>query len=82
MGIDYINMLRASIDSGSSLDASLRVLRNQSASIIECIKAVREVRNVSLEESKRLVLKSPAFAGHLECPESIIEQIGKLLDNK
>lgn len=81
--IDYEQMLRASLESGSSLDASLMVLRNQNASMIQCIKAVREVRGMDLAESKRLVLFSPAFRDQLERQNSLIEQIeSELPDEK
>ena len=73
--IDYSAMLIASLNSGSSLDSSLKVLRNQNASAIQCIKAVREVRNVDLAESKRIVLNSPAFSDHVEWQDSLVAQI-------
>ena len=73
--IDYSAMLRESLKLGSSLDASLKVLRNQNASAIQCIKAVREVRNTDLADSKRIVLNSPAFSDQLEWHDSLIEQI-------
>lgn len=64
--IDYSEMLKASLKSGSPLDASLKVLRHQNASKIQCIEAVREVCNIDLAESKRVVLNSPAFADQLD----------------
>ena len=73
--IDFSEMLRESLSSGSSLDATLKVLRNQNASLIQCIKAVKEVRKTDLEESKRLVLNSPAFSDQLQWQDSLTEQL-------
>lgn len=73
--IDYSAMLSESLKSGSSLDASLKVMRNQNASLIQCIKAVREVQNIDLAESKRIAMNSPAFSDQLASFESLIEQI-------
>jgi hypothetical protein len=64
--IDYAQMLRKLLNAGSPLNASLQVLRNQNASLMQCIKAVYEVRGVTVLEAKRVVLLSPAFADKLE----------------
>jgi hypothetical protein len=60
--IDYTQMLRESLESGSSLNASLVVLKHQNASASECIEAVQLVRGMDLKESTQVVMTSPAFA--------------------
>ena len=55
-------MLRESLNGGSSMEASLKVLKNQNASAIQCIEAVRDVRDLDLLEAKRLVVNSSAFS--------------------
>ncbi len=44
------------------MEASLKVLKNQNASAIQCIEAVRDVRDLDLLEAKRLVVNSSAFS--------------------
>ena len=60
--VDYTQMLRESLNGGSSMEASLKVLKNQNASAIQCIEAVRDVRDLDLLEAKRLVVNSSAFS--------------------
>ncbi len=59
--IDYVQMLRDLLSTGSPLDSALLVLRNQDASLQQCIEAVSEVRGLSPIESKRVVLQSSAY---------------------
>lgn len=81
--IDFSAMLRGFLNSGGSLDTSLKVLRNPNASAIQCTGAVSEVRNIDLAESKRVVLNSPTFSQQLECLDSMIDQIeSDLTDEK
>ena len=79
---DYTKMLRDSLSAGSTLDASLMVLRNQNASLIQCIKAVREVRGIDASSSKRIVLESPVFADHTEWRNQLLEQIESELNEE
>ncbi|MEM9411084.1 MAG: hypothetical protein AAGA30_08220 [Planctomycetota bacterium] len=80
---DYTEMLRASLNSGSSLEASLKVLRNQNATAIQCIKAICEVKSTDLAESKKIVLSSSAFSDQLRCDDSLTAQIeSELQDEK
>jgi hypothetical protein len=63
---DFAEVLRASLRTGSSLDASLKVLKNQNASVAECIEAVQQVRGTSIIEAQELVRHSSAFAVETE----------------
>jgi|GEM_PF-4644298 len=56
--VDYAQMLRESLNAGSSLDMSLHVLRNQKATETECIKAVCEVLGQDLDTAIKAVSKS------------------------
>lgn len=80
--INYTQMLRDLLNNGSTLDVSLAVLRNQNATVIQCIKAVRDVRGWNLAESKRAVLQSPVFADQLERHNSLVEQLEAELENE
>lgn len=79
---DYTQMLRDLLNAGSPMNASLIVLRHQNASVIQCVKAVHEVRGWSLLESKRSVLNSPAFADQLELQASLDDQWNTELDDE
>jgi hypothetical protein len=71
----YSEMLKAAIDRGEPLDASLAALRQQGASIIDSVKAVREANLVSsLSEAKRLVEASSAWEGGHEARRPFIDQ--------
>ncbi len=61
-GIDFTEMLRQSLGSGSSLDVSLKILRNQKATFEQCIRAVHEVIGESLAEAEHTVQNSTTFA--------------------
>jgi hypothetical protein len=69
-------MLKAAMDRGEPLDASLAALRQQGASIIDSIKAVRETNlAVSLSEAKRLVEASSAWEGGREARGQFVDEI-------
>ena len=70
----YCEMLKAAMDRGEPLDASLAALRQQGASIIDSIKAVREANSVSLNEAKRLVEASSAWEGR-EARRPLVDEI-------
>lgn len=73
--VDYTCMLQEQLKVGSPVTAALQVLRNQKASLIECIKAVRQVLGISLQESKRIVLLSPAFCDQQESHTAFVDKI-------
>jgi ribosomal protein L7/L12 len=58
---DYVTLLRAAVLQGHPIDVSLAALREQGASPIDSIKAVREVTGVSLADAKRVVSESTAW---------------------
>ena len=58
---DFAGMLQQQLHDGSSLGCALKVLKNQNASLSECIKAVSEVRQVTLDEAARVVDESKCF---------------------
>ena len=64
--VDFAQMLRDSLKSGSPLHASLQVLRNQGASVNECINALREACGLKLSECKRALLLSQGFEDQLD----------------
>jgi len=70
----YSEMLKAAMDRGEPLDASLAALRQQGASIIESIKAVRETNPVSLSEAKRLVEASSTWEGDREARRQFVNE--------
>lgn len=57
----YTELLREALQRGEPLDVCLAALRQEGGSIIDAVKAVREVKGLSLAESKRLVDESHAF---------------------
>ena len=72
---DYAEILRGALQRGDSLDASLLLLRQQGATIIESIKAIREVNSIDLREAKRLVDDSQAWKDHRESHRLLIDEI-------
>ena len=71
-------MLKAAMDRGEPIDASLAALRQQGASIIDSIKAVREANLASsLLEAKRLVEASSAWEGGREARGQFVDEITK-----
>ena len=59
--VDFAAMLRESLAAGSALDAALKVLKNQGASRLDCVRAVSEARGISWEAAETLVVGSTAF---------------------
>ena len=62
-GMTVARELRRLQDEEVTLDTALATLRERGYSLIDCIKAVREVRRVRLGEAKSLVSRSPAWSG-------------------
>jgi hypothetical protein len=60
--IDYSKRLRQELASGKTLDQALSNLRLEGALIGDCIATVRSFNHCSVEEAKRLVLSSAAWA--------------------
>lgn len=72
---DYVEILRGALQRGDSQDASLAILRQQGATIIESIKAVRKVNSVDLGEAKRIVACSPVWDDHREPHRLLVDEI-------
>lgn len=72
---DFSDELRQHLRGGATLDAALRVLRANGASVIECIVAVRWVRGCDLEEAKRVVHASPVWADVAAQNEKLYEEL-------
>ena len=72
---NYVSTLGAALERGESLDSALEVLRQQGASALDSIKAVREVKSISLGNAKRLVLNSPAWKDGLEAHRRLVDDI-------
>ncbi len=60
--VDYAAMLRTLLLAGSSLDVSLKVLRNQDATVKQCVQAIKETRDLGVPEAIHVVLSSTAFS--------------------
>ena len=80
--IDYTEMLRDWVNSGSTLVVSLKVLKNQNASILQCIRAVRDVRNLDDGEAIRIVVESEVYSDQLETQNLDVEQIQAALNEE
>lgn len=59
---DYSTLLREALNRGFSADLALAALRERGATLIDCVKAVREVQGLSLSEAKQLVDGSGAWS--------------------
>jgi hypothetical protein len=60
--LDYSKDLRRKLADGKTFDEALAELRVSGVSIIDCIASVRSFRRCSLEEAKRQVETSTAWA--------------------
>lgn len=58
---DYSTLLREALNRGFSAELALAALRERGVTLIDCVKAVREVQVLSLSEAKRLVDDSQAW---------------------
>jgi hypothetical protein len=58
---DYSTLLREALNHGFPIEPALAALRERGATLIDCVKAVREVQNLSLAEAKQLVDDSGAY---------------------
>ena len=60
---------------GSSFEHAMASLREEGASPTEVIKAIREVKSVSLAEAKVLFSQSPAWRIEVEAADRLHEEI-------
>ena len=60
--LDYSKELRRKLADGKTFDEALAELRASGVSMADCVASVRSFRRCSLEEAKRLVESSAAWA--------------------
>jgi len=60
--LDFSKELQRKLVDGKTFDQALAELRMSGASIVDCIASVRNFHKCSLEEAKRRVELSPAWA--------------------
>jgi hypothetical protein len=60
--IDHSKRLRQELASGKTFDQALSEVWVEGVQITECIASVRALNHCSLEDAKRLVESSPAWA--------------------
>ena len=77
---NYAQMLADTLASGSPFETSLAVLRNQNATIVDCIWAVSQTRSLNLPEAKRIVLESSVFSDEVASEPFLALYIDKALD--
>ena len=78
---DYSTLLREATSRGYSLDLALTVLREQGASPIDSIKAVREVTGVSLTEAKKLVSGSKTWEDIRDSHARFVDEIADAFES-
>lgn len=59
--VDYCQMLDEQFRNGSPLKFSLHVLKNQNATLAQCVVAVAKTKGLTEEEARELVDKSGVF---------------------
>ena len=67
--------LRRLLDDGVDLDAALGQLREDGATPVEVIAAIREVLSVSLAQAKSRFAQCPAWAAEARAGDAFHEQI-------
>ena len=67
---------------GHPVDVALAALREQGASLIDSIKAVREVFGVSLAEAKRIVFASTAWDDIRESHVKFVDELADAIEAK
>ena len=77
---DFSKQLRRRLAEGLTLDASLREMRSEGVSIIECIVATKNVRGCDLAEAKRLIHGSTAWTDVIERTDAMWDELEHELD--
>jgi hypothetical protein len=77
---DFSKQLRRRLAEGQTLDDALKELRSAGASIMECIKATKHVRGCDVEEAKRLIHDSTAWADVTARTDSMWAEFAEDLD--
>jgi hypothetical protein len=72
---DFSKQLRRRLADGITLDDSIRELRDEGASIIECIVATKTVRSCDLGEAKRLIHDLDAWADVIKRTDAMWDEL-------
>jgi len=75
--VDYSKSFRRKLADGRTSDQALSELRVEGASIFECIATVRSFHGCSLDEAKRRVESSTAWADVRERTEASLRSLNK-----
>lgn len=75
--LDYSKDLRQKLAAGKTLDEALAELRASGVSIFDCIASVRSFQRCSLEEAKRLVESSAAWADVRKATEDSFRDLAR-----
>lgn len=73
--MNYTGELKKKLKRGDSIDSALLHLRKIGASPVETIKAIKEVKNVGLDEAKALFTQSEAWSDVAEQSDKLHEEI-------
>ncbi|MDP2602007.1 MAG: hypothetical protein Q8S00_05370 [Deltaproteobacteria bacterium] len=71
----HAQRLKQLLDQGLDMNAALGQLRQDGATPIETIKAIREANNVSLAEAKLQFSQCPAWSAEVEAADKLHEEI-------
>jgi hypothetical protein len=77
---DFSKQLRSQLAKGITLDAALRELRSDGASIIECIKSTKSALGCDPAEAKRLIHDSTAWADVVKRTDAMWAEFAEELD--
>jgi hypothetical protein len=75
MTLDCVTLLRTTLATGVPLEVALATLREQGGTIIQSIKAVREVQSITLGEAKQIVALSATWDDYREGHDRMIHEI-------
>ena len=75
-----IKRCRKMISDGESAEAMLRVLRNEGFSKVQSIKTLAEIKNISINESKKTVHGSDTWSDARQKDEDLHRYIGDALE--
>ena len=80
--VNYSKDLEHLLAGSTSLDAALSAIREKGASKIESINAVRDIRQCSLSDAKKIVHFSPSWADVRESHEELHRELGKAFEDE
>jgi hypothetical protein len=74
---DFSKRMRKQLADGLTLDAVLSDLRSDGASIMECVKATKTALSRDIEDAKRLVHASKAWADVVKRTDAMWDEVVK-----